>query len=575
MKKVYIIISIVALLIIAGYLYLRFGILKTKDFKPDALKASSVLDLRPAIIAKLQQLVKDGSGGLYNLSIDKLEPNISEATLDIENATLVPDSAAIVNLDANHKVPDDIFKITFDSLHIDGIGIPDLLNKDQVDLKVIRLIDPVINVYHSKRPYNKDKAEANDSLSLYKLLMKNMKRIKIDSVTIENGTFINHNLDKNNKLTTIERIGARINDILVDSSTQNDRERFLFAKSAYISLKDYSVATPDSLYYFKASLIELSPVKRRINAFNIELVPRGNKMQFEKKLDHTKDMFDIKTKKIALNEVNFYEFLNDEKLIINNGSIEDCNFYDYFDRSIPSATSKATYDNFPHQLLMRMALPVYIQKLNLKNLDVEYEEFNPKVHKSGIVYFTDINGTVSNITNMREYIRKDSKMKFSAIALFMKKVNFETTFLLDLKNYKNGHFSIDVTAGKIGNDLINPVAEPLGLVSMNRGTVNKVVAHLDGNNYKGTGKLLLLYDDLHINPLKTDDEGKLKKRNITGFLANLILIKKANPSGNNKPRTETCDFTREPHSSFFNLIWKTMLTGALKTVGLPEKLAHK
>ena len=65
-KKLLIIIGVVIILFAGGYLYIRYGLLKTKDIKPDAAKSTSLLDLRPALIAKLKQIVKDGSNGLYN-----------------------------------------------------------------------------------------------------------------------------------------------------------------------------------------------------------------------------------------------------------------------------------------------------------------------------------------------------------------------------------------------------------------------------------------------------------------------------------------------------------------------------
>ena len=57
-KKLALIFSILFLVVTSGYLYIRYGLLKTKEFKPDNSKAKNVLDLRPSIIAKLQQLVK-------------------------------------------------------------------------------------------------------------------------------------------------------------------------------------------------------------------------------------------------------------------------------------------------------------------------------------------------------------------------------------------------------------------------------------------------------------------------------------------------------------------------------------
>ncbi|MEO6454103.1 MAG: hypothetical protein ABIN97_08535, partial [Ginsengibacter sp.] len=84
MKKLYLIIIALLILIATAYLYLRYDFLKTKDFKPDNSKSATAVDLRPAIIAKLQQLVKDGSNGLYKLSIDELNPDVISSTLKVK-----------------------------------------------------------------------------------------------------------------------------------------------------------------------------------------------------------------------------------------------------------------------------------------------------------------------------------------------------------------------------------------------------------------------------------------------------------------------------------------------------------
>src|SRR5450759_958005 len=126
-KKLMIIGAILFLLIVGGYLYIRFGYLKAKDFKPDTSKQKSIIDLRPAIIAKLQQLVKDGSNGLYILSIEKTEPHVLSSKLDVLNASIRIDTAAMFYLDSLKLLPDDIFTFHFSTLHVDGIGIDDCL----------------------------------------------------------------------------------------------------------------------------------------------------------------------------------------------------------------------------------------------------------------------------------------------------------------------------------------------------------------------------------------------------------------------------------------------------------------
>ena len=179
MKRIYIIGIAVIILGIGGYLYIRFSLLKTKDFKPVDSKANSVLDLRPAIIAKLQQLVKDGSDGLYKLSIEKINPDVLTSVLDMANVTIVPDTAVIKKSDSSQTLADDVFKISFSSLHLEGIDINDLLSGDHVSLKEVSIHDPIIEVYHQKRWYNKSKRIEDHSITLYKKIMKKIRAFQL------------------------------------------------------------------------------------------------------------------------------------------------------------------------------------------------------------------------------------------------------------------------------------------------------------------------------------------------------------------------------------------------------------
>jgi hypothetical protein len=52
--------------------------------------------------------------------------------IDIVNASIHVDTAAMLQLDSLKRLPDNIFTIRFDSLHIDGIGIVDLLHKNRL-----------------------------------------------------------------------------------------------------------------------------------------------------------------------------------------------------------------------------------------------------------------------------------------------------------------------------------------------------------------------------------------------------------------------------------------------------------
>gem|GEM_PF-4464127 len=76
----------------SGLFFLRFYFLRASDFTPDQSRSASIIDHRPAIIAKLRQMVKDGSNGLYKLSVESVETDIVASRLTTTNAILSVDS---------------------------------------------------------------------------------------------------------------------------------------------------------------------------------------------------------------------------------------------------------------------------------------------------------------------------------------------------------------------------------------------------------------------------------------------------------------------------------------------------
>jgi len=74
---------------------------------------------------------------------------------------------------------------------------------------------------------------------------------------------------------------------------------------------------------------------------------------------------------------------------------------------------------------------------------------------------------------------------------------------------------------------------------------------------------------------KDRGEKELDKKGVTTLFANMFVLKKDNPKKGEELQKEQATFKRIPEGGFFMLVWKTILTGALKTVGAPPKIANK
>ncbi len=542
MKKLWIILSIIAVIVIGAFFYLKFR--KSKDFEP-------------LIKAKLQELVKDGSNGLYVLDIDKIEIDVIGSKLTVHNAALLIDSARLKVLDAAGIAPKDVYKIALSDIIIDGINIGDFINKKNVDLDALTIKNPVFEIYH---PVNKKDTIVKDTATLYSRIAKTLGHFYVKNLSVTNMDFIYHNITGKEKLTEFRDVSMKFQDIEIDSLTQYDTTRFFYAKNAIINLHDYSVGTADSLYFIKADSLSLHAAQRTLDVTGLYLIPRGDRQEFSKKLKFYKDRYDIKFKKASFKNIDWYHLFLSEGFTASQAELENGEMEVYANTYIPRS-SESKVGNYPHQMLMKLDFPVNVDSVIVKNFKLTYTELNPKSKESGSIVFDNIDAVISNITNIKERIAVNKFLKVNARSSLMSKAALDAVFTFDLTKTKNGDFSVDGELGPMNGLDLNPVTKPLGMFEINSLSIKKLKLHVNGSNYRGSGTVFFVYDDLKITVLKKDDSGKMKRKGLISFFANTFVINKSNSS-----KQENSSLKRDPHRSFFWLIWKSILQGITKTV---------
>jgi hypothetical protein len=571
MKKILITAIVLILLVTGGYLYIRYHALRAKDFPPDNSKSRSIVDLRPALIARLQQMVKDASAGLYKLSIEKIEPHLRSGGVDIMQVAIVPDSSVLSALKEKHDLPAEVFKVYMDSFHIDGIGIDELLHQRSVHLKTISLTAPVIEMFQLTKATKK----VVDTASIYSKLMQHMKSISVDEISLHRGTVINHNYGPKNQAVKLNDVEAEIDHLLIDSSTEFDKKRFLFSEEVQMSVNDIKERTPDSLYFIKCASIKLSTSQNSITAQNLSVTPRYSRKEFESRFSTRKYMFTVKVPTLTLKGINWWELVNGKSFIAKEALLNDGECAVYLDRSLPFRKIKP--NNFPSQILMRSPIHFMIDKMIMQHAKLLYTEFNPGTGETGNVVVSGVNGTMQNMTNIPAQIRKHRYMVTTSTGSFMNRTPMDVGFHFDLLKYKKGNFSMDLKVGEIDSSILNPITGPLAEFVFKRGTIHQGVVHVEGNNARAAGKGMLLYDDLYLVAVKkkAGEPGKVKQRKLLSFFGNVFLIKNANPSKGKSPRKEVFDSQRNDHQPFFSLVWKTIYIGVLKSIGLPKKFGDR
>lgn len=364
----------------------------------------------------------------------------------------------------------------------------------------------------------------------------------------------------------INEIPFVINDVTFTASkivsvTNGSTINNLINNAAWeLSASGFSFVTKQKLYQFNATGLLLNNKTASIKIKQILLKPLFTEAQFVKLSTVQKDRLDCSFNNIYLEGVNFKKLISTKILEIDNASLQPV-LKIFNDRTLPFST-ESKIGKYPHQLLVQLAFPFYIKKIIIKNGVIFYKEKAKKSERAGTVNFTNINGVINNVTNIAAKIKVNKIMRVNVASLFLDAATIKTTWLLPLSLQDTG-FSITGELGSIDATVLNKIIEPLGMASVKKGQINKLLFNLTCNNYKSQGQSTFLYEDLKVELLKMKED-ELKKKGMASFLAN-TLIKNSNPSNNNT-YIANINYERDIYKSFFNLLWKSVFDGVKKTV---------
>ena len=526
---------------------------------------TSPLDLRPLFIKKMQDLVKNSSNGLYNLSVGDLQIDVLASTVSLHNVGLRPDEQAVQQLKEAGLLPQNVLSLSFEDLVIDGINLDDAINSKSMDYKLVKLVNPVVEIDRYKTGGN-----SGSSGDFSQQFLQQMEKLAIEKLQVEGGRITVHDKVKGGS-KKIENVQVLMQDILLNDATRNDKDRFLFAKEAQLEFHDFQVQTPDGLYTFKIGDAFVNATQKSVTLKNVSYASPLSNEEFVAKQEKATEKYDLSLPELTINGVEWWPAFNGEEISAGDVQMKGGDIHIYSDRSLPPTNKMG---NFPNQMLTKLPMKVEVDKLAIQDLAITYEEYSPQSEQRGTIHLDNIVMNVTNITNKKG---NGQPVVVEGTALLMKAAPLKARFTFSTEEAKAGVFSANLRLDSVDATVMNPVAKPLGLMKVERGQMHSLEANLQGNENGAGGEVLVLYDKLRLSVLKKKEgEEELKKRHLLSFIANVFVIKNNNPWWlTGKTQRKEAYLERNSEAGFMNLVWKTAFLGILKTVGAPEKVAKK
>ncbi|NQX31900.1 hypothetical protein HQN85_09190 [Pedobacter boryungensis] len=529
---------------------------------------------KPLIRREITELVQKSTHGLYRIEFSQIHTNFITGSATISDVNITPDTNVFKLLVAAKNAPNNLYYIRLKKLSINRFHPYGIYFNKKIDISLLLFDNPDITMVNKHFDFN-DNRPPRPRKSPYDYIKKLFKSLRVEVVDFKNVRFkyVNNN-ELLPEVDSVSNLNVTLKDWLIDSLSAQDTTRLYLLKDVNVNLRNYTYATPDSMYHINVNQLDFNASSGKVNIKQFGLVPRYSENNFAKVAGYARDRFNIQLNNISLDGIDLPAYIQKRELIANQMNIADGGVAVFNNNTFPKL-EKIKTGRFPHQLLQQLKTQLTVKKIKLSNINVSYTEFDKGSQQRGKISFENTSGTITNATNAVKVKTVNPIMQADLLSYVMGHGKLNINFKFDL-NSPVGAFTYKGAITNLDGRQLNQITKPLGMVQVNKGIIKSLAFDIKANQDVAKGKVDFAFNDLSVALLKKE-EGKtrLVKQGLLSILANALVIYSDNPSKDGKFTSAPINFTRQPTGSFFNFIWKTLYQGVKYSVGVtPQKEAE-
>ncbi len=530
------------------------------------------IKLKPIVTKELKELVLKATDNLYRIEFSSVNTNVLTGISALTDVEIIPDTSVYHRLIGLKSAPNNLYHIKLKKLSVRNFHPLKLWREKRLEIDLLLFDNAYIEMTNRQFDFNEDKLP-QPKKSPYDYISKYLKELRIRTIDFKNTSFIyiNNNDPAKPEMDSVDNLNITLKDWLIDAHSATDKSRIYLLKDVAIQLNDYSYMTPDSLYNIRLNQLDFIASSGKLNVKSFVLEPRYPRKIFGSNQGFSQDRYSMSLSDINFTGINLPVYVLRQELFAKEMNIANGYLNVENNNSLPKNLVDKT-GQYPHQLLQKAKGSLNIEKLNLKDIDFSYAEYDEDGKNSGIITFEHTSGVISNLTNVKKAKAKNPYMTANLSSYVMGSGKLDVRFEFNLIA-EDGAFSYSGQLVDMEGKKLNRITKPLGLIKVNSGDIKKLSFDIKANDKIAKGNVSFAYNDLSVALLKkVKGKDRLVKKGLMSFLANALIINSDNPNASGIFITAPVSNERVKTASFFNFVWKTLLQGVKHSVGLtPQK----
>lgn len=449
----------------------------------------------------------------------------------------------------------DQFELLIPSLSMNGFDIDKAYRNYQYFFESILVEKPVFTLYNN----GKDSLKLNPfKVNLYPhfesfadiFATQNLKVNDADITVLKNG-----------KKKIQEKVTFDLSNFRIDNKPSTG---FLNAADFSFNIKNIKRQDTRNLYQFTIGETEYSSKNNRFTARNLHIIPNFSKELFNKKNGYQSDYFEGKLDSVVISQPDIRRWFDKGELAGKSMSVNGLDLDIYRDKRLPFDESRRP--KMLQDMIKSLPHPTQFDSLRLIDAGIRYAELPALGDGIGRIKFSNINICLKPFSNIKTSGTLPD-FKLNGTATIMDSCQLKVSMDYGM-NHRDNLFTTKGSLSPFNMHILNPVLEPLAMVSIRSGRVDKFNFDFAADNKQAIGQLFFGYNNLRISVLELKD-GNTKEARFASFIANSLLLRSKNPRGKELLPDEI-SFQRDQKRSVLNYWWKSIFSGVRNTLGIKD-----
>jgi hypothetical protein len=453
----------------------------------------------------------------------------------------------------------DQFELTIPSLSMNGFDIDKAYRNNQYFFESILVENPVFTIYDT----GKDTLRPNPfKVNLYPHFESFADIFATQNLKVNGADF---SVFKNGKKKVQEKVTFDLSDFRIDNKPSNG---FLNSADFSFSIKDIRRQDARKLFQFTIGETKYSSKNNRFTASNLHVIPNFSKEVFNKKNGFQSDYVEGKLDSVVISQPDIRRWFDKGELAGKYMSVNGLDISVFRDKRIPFDESRRS--KMIQDMIKALPHPTQIDSLKLIDASVRYAEQPHLGDGIGQIKFSNINICLRPFSNIKASGTLPD-FELDGTATIMDSCQLKVSMDYGM-NHRDNLFTAKGSLSPFNMHILNPVLEPLAMVSIRSGRVDQFNFDFAADNKQAIGKLFFGYHNLRISVLELKD-GNTKEARFASFIANSLLLRSKNPRGKELLPDEI-SFQRDQKRSILNYWWKSIFSGVRSTLGIKENKAE-